>query len=409
MWPCEFSKGGMGIIGNIKGMLLIKIVSVVISILLILQQTDMSQASELFGLVEMKSEFVPIEVKGAHQSIDSAYIQESFSSKVKKDDESMIIHLQDAHASLSAQYTLVDILDTLVTRYDLRLIALEGGDGYIDTSILKTFPDKVVRDATSDYLLRQGVLSAAEFFSLTRDNDEVVLYGVEDDEMYQKNLNSFCSVSEDREKYIRISDSFIYQLQILEDAIYSKKLKDFNGTVFLHRDKKISFMEYLASIRAMTKKCGVNISEYKEVYKLAETIELEKEIDFILANNERGLLVDKLTDMLSNEELEELLLSSARFKEGKMSKSEFHSYLTLLAYNHKVATVKYENFITYSKYISLYESINMIGLYDEIKELENSIREKLYTDIEERRLYGLVHMLYLFKQLYSLEISNRDL
>jgi hypothetical protein len=60
-----------------------------------------------------------------------------------------IIHIQDAHASLSAQESIAGLLDSLVTDYDLRVIALEGGSGFVDTSLLKTFPDKVIRDGTA--------------------------------------------------------------------------------------------------------------------------------------------------------------------------------------------------------------------------------------------------------------------
>ena len=44
-----------------------------------------------------------------------------------------IINIQDAHTSLTAQTSIVNILDSLVTNYDLSLIAVEGSEGYIDT------------------------------------------------------------------------------------------------------------------------------------------------------------------------------------------------------------------------------------------------------------------------------------
>ncbi|MDP2912656.1 MAG: hypothetical protein Q8N91_01440, partial [Candidatus Omnitrophota bacterium] len=54
--------------------------------------------------------------------------------------QTTIINIQDAHSSLGAQESIVSILDSLVTNYDLRLVAIEGSSGYIDTSILRTFP-----------------------------------------------------------------------------------------------------------------------------------------------------------------------------------------------------------------------------------------------------------------------------
>ncbi|MFA6143010.1 MAG: hypothetical protein WC738_06950, partial [Candidatus Omnitrophota bacterium] len=59
-----------------------------------------------------------------------------------------IINIQDAHASLTAQESISSILDSLVTNYDMKLVAVEGSSGYIDTSILKTFPDESIRKDT---------------------------------------------------------------------------------------------------------------------------------------------------------------------------------------------------------------------------------------------------------------------
>ncbi|MFC1549138.1 hypothetical protein ACFL5E_04180, partial [Candidatus Omnitrophota bacterium] len=91
----------------------------------------------------------------------------------------VIINIQDAHASLSSQHSIVNILDNLVTNYDIKLLALEGAEGYIDTSILKTFPDKKIRKETAEYLMKEGKMSAGEFFGATRDENDIVLYGVE--------------------------------------------------------------------------------------------------------------------------------------------------------------------------------------------------------------------------------------
>ena len=56
-----------------------------------------------------------------------------------------IINIQDAHASFQAQESIASILDSLVTNYDLKVVAMEGSSGYIDTSVLGTFPDEAIR------------------------------------------------------------------------------------------------------------------------------------------------------------------------------------------------------------------------------------------------------------------------
>ena len=73
----------------------------------------------------------------------------------------MVINIQDAHASLSAQHSIANLLDSLVTNYDLSLIALEGASGYIDTSLLKTFPIKKIRDDTAACLVQEDCADAS--------------------------------------------------------------------------------------------------------------------------------------------------------------------------------------------------------------------------------------------------------
>ncbi len=92
--------------------------------------------------------------------------------------DEVVINIQDAHASLSAQQSIVKILQTLATNYDLDLIALEGAEGPIDISLLRTFPDPEIRKETAEYLMRKGKMSAGEFFSIVSEKP-IKLYGIE--------------------------------------------------------------------------------------------------------------------------------------------------------------------------------------------------------------------------------------
>ena len=89
---------------------------------------------------------------------DVAVTKEVF--KGSSGDNKTIINIQDAHSSLTAQESISSILDSLVTNYDLKLVAIEGSSGYIDTSILKTFPDEAIRKNTAKALMAQGKMSA---------------------------------------------------------------------------------------------------------------------------------------------------------------------------------------------------------------------------------------------------------
>ena len=153
-----------------------------------------------------------------------------------------IINIQDAHSSLAAQESIASILDSLVTNYDLRLVAIEGSTGYIDTSILKTFPDDNVKRSTAKYLMEKGRMSAGEFFAITS-NKPIALYGIEDKPLYETNVEQFRKVYEINEATKTDLVNLKAALKELQDKIYSSDLKELDANTVLHKDGKISLTD----------------------------------------------------------------------------------------------------------------------------------------------------------------------
>ncbi|HPN72907.1 MAG TPA: hypothetical protein PKZ41_02815, partial [Candidatus Omnitrophota bacterium] len=322
--------------------------------------------------------------------------------------EETIIHIQDSHASLSAQYSIASLLDSLVSSYDLGIIALEGGEGEIDTSLLKTFPDKEVREGTAGYLMKEGLMSAGEFFSVTRDGAEVKLYGVEDFELYEKNLESFRKVAEKRAEYISGIDALLAQIAAIDEKMCSKDLNELNIEAVLHREGQIGFSEYWSKVDSLSAKCGVQPEKGGDLERLITAVRLEKDIDFALANSERRLLIDELSPKMDKPSLEDLVMRSVSFKQNKISQSDFHSYLADLAEKHGVDAANYPNFIKFTRYISIYESIDLVRLFGEMEKFEEAIREKLYRSGEEKALNDIAKLARLLRNLYSMELTNGE-
>src|SRR3989338_6995663 len=153
-------------------------------------------------------------------------------------DGNLIINIQDAHASLSAQESIVKVLDNLVTNYDLSLVAIEGSSGYIDTSLLKTFPDKNIKKEISSDLMAKGRMSAGEFFTITNDKD-IALYGIDDKELYRANLEQFRALHELGEGLKGDIESLKQTISGLKAKIYSKEALELESSSSLINDSKI--------------------------------------------------------------------------------------------------------------------------------------------------------------------------
>ncbi|MBD3296214.1 MAG: hypothetical protein GF392_02460, partial [Candidatus Omnitrophica bacterium] len=105
----------------------IKCVSVLVIALFLNQQIGWAQGGQPVWAQARPADSTyakPIDLNGIKVPNDVAKTQEAFTS-----GDDVVIHIQDAHSSLAAQYSIANLLDSLVTNYDLSLIALEGAEG----------------------------------------------------------------------------------------------------------------------------------------------------------------------------------------------------------------------------------------------------------------------------------------
>ncbi|MBF0253047.1 MAG: hypothetical protein HQL29_04445 [Candidatus Omnitrophica bacterium] len=319
-----------------------------------------------------------------------------------------ILNIQDAHSSLAAQHSIVGLIDSLVKNYNLDLIAVEGSTGYVDTSLLKTFPDEGIRNTTANKLMEDGLMSAAEFYQITNDEKEVEIYGVEDQELYRENIKSFRDVAGNMSERLASTGALIAQLDLLAKAMYPGELYTLEENARKHRDSSLSFSDYWTYVDAVSTNLKIDISSYTEIPKLLESIKLEKEINFNEANNERKQLIKELTDMLEARELETLVSKSVLFKQEKISQADYHLYLTELASDKGINNEGYSNLIKYARYVSLYENVDVFRLYSEIESVEEAIASSLVRSKDENKLRHIEKVVRLIDMLYTMEMANDD-
>ncbi len=162
---------------------------------------------------------------------------------VVKGTEDVIINIQDAHSKLGAQESISRILESLVKNYNLNFIALEGAADVVDTSLVSSFPIEEVRKTASDYLLKEGKISAGEFYSMVS-KEPVRLYGVEDPALYQENLEAFRAVVERKTEIRAQLTNLRKALAALEDKVFSPALKEMVSRKLLHKNGDIKFTDY---------------------------------------------------------------------------------------------------------------------------------------------------------------------
>ena len=331
-------------------------------------------------------------------NVDDSYINGS---------KETVINIQDCHSSLSTQYSINNLLTDLLEKYDVNVIAIEGGVGYVDTSILKSLPDKDVRDKTAAFLMKEGKISAGEYFSAINEND-IALYGVEDNALYQENLKLFRQIHGENAEHIKLIKRIIKDLNEREKEIYSEELSRMVYKARLHDESKISFNVYWQYLSETSEAVGISTEGYLDIRAFIKASEMENEIDFSKATDERKDLINKIMSDATKEDLEKLVERSVLFEKGKIEQAEYHEWLLSFAAEKKIDTATYKELRKFTSYAVGYHKLNIIGLSRDIENLEKKILDKLFSSKEEKDLYRLVKTAQLIKRLFEIELSCND-
>ena len=104
-------------------------------------------------------------------------------------DESVgvwIVHVQDAHCVVEAQKNTQRLIDYLQRKYGLKHVYLEGGEGKLNTAILRDYPNLEVKQAVLEKYLARGEISGAEYAACVNEKP-ASYFGIENQSLYDLN------------------------------------------------------------------------------------------------------------------------------------------------------------------------------------------------------------------------------
>jgi len=325
----------------------------------------------------------------------------------KRSGKEIIIDIQDSHASLSAQYSIVEILKKLMEDYKVDVVAIEGSSGFIDTTVFSSIPDKNIKEKTAAYLMKESMISAGEFFSVMNDSN-VALYGVEDSALYEANLKSFREIYSKNKDVIGLVDKTLEELSPAEKKIYGNDLGKMVFKSRLHRDGKISFEVYWDFIEKFCSERKIVLTGTDNIDKFRSLSALERNIDFTKATLERKMLITSLMEISDKQELGMIVLESLSFDKGKINEVMYHKWLLDFAKSKKIDITAYPELLKYYEYIEKYTDIDIVGLQDETERIESSIITSLISTGSESDLYRLTDILRMVKGLFEIKLSSLE-
>ena len=327
-----------------------------------------------------------------------------------KDSKQVIVHIQDAHCNYDAQINIGNILDRLVQDHGVKVAGLEGSSGKVKTYLFSTFPEEDIRAQAVDYFVRQGQMNGAEALVI-REGFEypLELYGIEKQELYDDNFNAFKTSLPFKSEAKMAFISLDYMLTQLKLFLYNRELLNFDVQQTAYADNRLSLNEYSAFLSEELKKYKIKKSNYKHFSWLGRVNKSEGSIDFVKAEEERTRLLTELTNILEEADIQKLLDKGMDYRNGYLSAAKYLSFVKDLAQANKVELKEYKNLTIYIDYAQNYDQINSALLFDEMWQIEDAVRAKLYTNDEQKTLDIQVRGLETMKRLVDIKMVNRDL
>ncbi|NQT95063.1 MAG: hypothetical protein HQ572_01300, partial [Candidatus Omnitrophica bacterium] len=320
----------------------------------------------------------------------------------------IIINIQDAHANLGAQESINKVLENLDKNYNLKLVALEGAQGYVDTSFLQSYPDEETRTDIADYFLRRGKLNAPEYYKICSDS-KIKLYGVEDPSLYKANVATYIESLKNKGSIHKAVVTFKKVISDLKQKVYSKRLRELDQKRWDYRTDNISFKEYWRYVGKLAHKLRIEIKEYENVDILIKASDLEDRIDFKRAEQERQALIELLTKSLPKKDVEKLLRDSVSFRIGRIQSSAYHNHLREYAVSCGVDISLYPQLSLYTDYINMHDKVILDELFHELDELVWKVQSKLFRDDDEKLLADISRRVDILVDLLDAKTTNKDL
>jgi len=322
---------------------------------------------------------------------------------------STIVHIQDAHAHYEAQRNIQKMLERLNKEYGFDLIFLEGAFQKLDANVLNFFKDPQHNKKMVDLLTQDGIVGGASRF--LRENLGVEAYGVEDFDLYKKNLAAFQTVIRAKDT----SDDFLQGLKsrILTESshVSNKKLKGFFREWMFYQDIQTELMRHLNTLEKYAKaELEIDFEKVRTQLKWPQLVrffklrKLEKEVNREKAKQEKQAIMawGRENDL---EKFIEGLEHLAKTEDGPRHFLEkFYD-----AASHKGFTFEqYPEFTKQAGTIILQDELKATRLFEEAQRLTDLILNKLAESPEEKEIISIYKDYLLLKMLFSLELTHND-
>jgi len=333
----------------------------------------------------------------------------------------VVYHVQDAHTSLEAQRNIKKILEYLTRDSKIDTIFLEGALEEVHGDWMRFFQDDKLNAKAAKLLLREGLIGGAELFLLDHDraNKNLRVLGVEDREIYLKNLAAYQAVLSRKNDADHFLTGLQSQIVTAGSRIFNKELGAFfKEWVIQTETLEEPFRHFKTLEKAAQENLGMRWDnprsqiDWPQFYRLVQLNELEKTSDLRQAVKECGILSDWLTENKAPKSLRGKISQMAEvLNSGEWPSDNPREDIEIMDAALRPLGFSFKSYPALSNMLGriiLRSELDAQLLMNESSLMRDQLLEKLSFNATEKKLIRIYKDYLLLKALLRLELSAEN-
>ena len=317
-----------------------------------------------------------------------------------------IVLIQDAHVNYEAQKHIAAILDQLVHDHGLKLILVEGGEGDVSLAFMRRESPLEIRKKVAEDSLKKGLIAGHEYYELSSEVP-LVICGVEDRALYEKNYQAFLTLTQVRQGAQPALQQLRTIVEALAEARLNDRLKQFRNASRAFGQESMPLAQYVDLAHDMMLEAGgsfdnfPHVDRYYQADKQSASLDLEK-----VAQEQRPIIV-QLREKAGEAPIAELTALAREIKNGASSEP-FYRRLHELCQGHGVDLSQAPALKQYLEIIDLKTQIHAKTLWNELETLRQDLQMRLAKSDEEKQITLIGDAITLYDRLLTLKWVPRD-
>ncbi len=175
-----------------------------------------------------------------------------------------IVHIQDLHCNHEVQKNIAGLIHYLAQEHNLRMVGEEGAFHTVHTSGIRNFPIEKIREQVSDYFVRQGKLTGAEYYAGLSEH-AVRLEGIETPGLYNESRQAVgFFLNHESQGYCQDMRDILDEMKA---SIYNPLLRKFDSHRRDYREGKTNLLKYCAYLNSTAKGMKISREPYSQLVR----------------------------------------------------------------------------------------------------------------------------------------------